>query len=368
MNKYLLLGVLSFALKAQPISFVVVEVPVYEIKTELFYTKLEMAYAKHTIQNPQDWLQDTRPRIVKRVDLVFTKYPQDTSKWITPYDNLLNRRVREIRRLIPQISDSVKWRIVLQTDCKTEEQAQKLFHGAVIMYDIELTPAIQSNIEYIRNIILGKSPFADSTAFKVLQRNQDWKEMLVVNDWTGSMYIYGAQVVLWHRLHFKQKRIKHLVFFNDGNTKPDSEKQIGNTGGIFYAPADQTNLIIKTMREVMLSGHGGDVPENDLEAVLYAIRRFKGDFQTLVLIADNNSSVRDIELLPLIDVPLRIVLCGVKNSDIHPDYLQIARATGGSIHTIDRDIIHLASLQEGDTIGVGKTVYKVMNNKLVAVE
>jgi len=355
----------------QKLALPLIEVPIYEVKTDLFYTFLEMGYARHSIKNSSEWTRDSRRRIVKEIDLVFSKYPADKFKWITPYDTLLNKRIRELRSLIPELSDSVKWRLVLQTDCSTEEKAKSLFHGAVVKYEIPLTPEMQNNINYIRNIILGKAPFPDSTAFKVFQRNQEWKDMLVVNDWTGSMYAYGAQVVLWHRLHFKSKRIKHLVFFNDGNLKFDHEKQVGETGGIFYAPADKTNEIIKTMREVMMSGHGGDVPENDLEAVLYAIKRFAGEYQTLVLIADNGSAVRDMELLPQIKEPVRIVLCGdLKTPDksVHPHYLEIARATGGSLHTIDQDIINLAQLTEGDTITIGRLTYKVVEGKIIVTE
>jgi hypothetical protein len=343
------------------------ETPLYEVKSSptLFYTVLKMEYAKSGISNGKDWTKDHREKIVQKVDLVYTKYPKDKKDWITPYDSLLHRRIREVRRLVPEITDTTQWNIILQTNCTDEDSAKKMFHGAVVYFEVKLTPVMRQSINNMRDIIMGKVGFTDSTVYKVLKRNIDWKDVLLVNDWTGSMYPYGAQAVLWHRINFKKNAIKHFVFFNDGNMKADDEKEIGNTGGIFYAPAQQISQLVQVMREVMISGNGGDTEENDIEAILYGINRFN-DYKDIILLADNKSNVRDISLLPAIKQPIHIILCGVNDSTpVNTQYLEIAKQTGGTLHTIDEDIVRLGEMKEGEKISIGGRVYILQDGKIV---
>lgn len=49
--------------------------------------------------------------------------------------------------------------------------------------------------------------------------------------------------------------------------------------------------------------------ENDLEALLEA-KKYMDDNWELILIADNYSPVRDIELLEKLDIPVHVILCG----------------------------------------------------------
>lgn len=91
----------------------------------------------------------------------------------------------------------------------------------------------------------------------------------------------------------------------------------------------------------MKKGNGGDSPENDLEAVLTGIQ-YLTDFEDILLIADNKSPVRDIELLEKINRPVHVLLCDVRGT-IHPDYIKIARETGGTLHTLKEDISSFSS-------------------------
>lgn len=186
----------------------------------------------------------------------------------------------------------------------------------------------------------------DNTVMEVLDRN-DWSNALVVADWTGSMYRYGAHVLLWHSLHYRKSKVAYITLFNDGNMTFNPDKVVGNTGGIYHAEADKLKGIMDLYRYVMLRGAGGDLQENDLEAVLSAIKRFPhhGD---VVLVADNRACVRDIALLDSINVPVHVILCGLrKNNAINPQYLQIAATTGGSIHTLNSDIKDLVLRKDG---------------------
>jgi len=212
--------------------------------------------------------------------------------------------------------------------------------------------------------VYGLSSFEDSVVFKTFDRNT-WGKMLIVNDWTGSMHPYGAQAVLWHRLNFEKNAVKYFIFFNDGNQKITRQKRIGNTGGIYYCKPDSIEYLLKVMKFVAKRGDGGDIPENNIEVLLKGIKIFKG-YDELVMIADNNAGVRDMILLDKVKVPVRVVLCGLsENQPIHPDYLEIARKTGGSIHTMKEDIVGLNSLKEHEKIFISGIEYSVKKGKLV---
>jgi hypothetical protein len=351
------------------------EVPIYQ-QYESFagQTTLQMGYANHKISNPRIWSEDIRKKYIYEVDLVLSKYPTNKEKWVTNYDTLMRNRVKELYELIPELEQNTRitWNIVLQTDCQTEDEAKAMFHGAVIKYKLHLTNKLKKTLHNIRDIVNGKEGFEDSVVFKVFDRNK-WGNMLVVNDWTGSMYQYGAQAVLWHRLNMKNSvgdtsNIQDFVFFNDGNLLPDDEKKIGETGGIYHTKVNSIRTIAHSMREVMLSGYGGDKPENDLEAILYGLSK-SDSLNQIVLIADNNSAVRDMELLDKINKPIKIILCGSQLSNpIHADYLQIARKTNGSIHTISEDILDLANKKNGDVIELNGLFYSVSANGFERLE
>jgi hypothetical protein len=354
------------------------EVPNYTIRTNLQYSILHMNYASSIIQDAETW--SLKNKKITEVDIVFTAYPKKKQDWITNYDWLLNKRIESLQAMEPSLKNNkeVKWNFILQTACETEDEAKRMFHGAIIKYTIPYNrspltitnPGLndESNIEVINNsietVVYGLSSFEDSVVFKTLNRNK-WGEMLIVNDWTGSMYQYGAQAVLWHRLNFANNNVKYFVFFNDGNKKLDRQKRVGNTGGIYYAKPDSVEYILKVMKLVAKRGSGGDIPENNIEALLKGIKLFKG-YDELVMIADNKAGVRDMALLDKVTVPVRVILCGANtNQPIHPHYLEIARKTNGSIHTMEEDIIGLQSLNEGQKINILGIEYIVKKGKLV---
>gem|GEM_PF-1736733 len=178
----------------------------------------------------------------------------------------------------------------------------------------------------------------DNVVAEVLDRHPEWKNMIVVNDWTGSMYWYGAQVLQWHLLNFEKSGITALTLFNDGDMKRDDLKEIGNTQGIYCDKADNVMRLVKLFNLVMLRGGGGDAPENDIEAILNAIEKYP-DCSNVLLIADYYSCVRDILLADRIKVPVKIILCGYSaDKPMNPDYIYLAKITGGGVYTIEEDI------------------------------
>jgi hypothetical protein len=205
---------------------------------------------------------------------------------------------------------------------------------------------------------------------KVFDRHSEWKNILVVNDWTGSMYGYGAQVLRWHLLNFKKSGIKSLTLFNDGDDKNTIDKIIGETGGIYSEKADNILKLIDLFNLIMLNGGGGDGPENDIEAVLSAMDKYP-DYSEVVLIADNNSCVRDIELADRIDKPVKIILCGYDpRSGINPDFVYLAKITQGGLYTFDEDIenIEAAIGERGAILNFSDKRFKLKSLRCLGAE
>jgi hypothetical protein len=195
----------------------------------------------------------------------------------------------------------------------------------------------------------------------------DWRNKIIVTDGTGSMSPYWDQVMVWHLLQLTADERNSYVFFNDGDQKAMSEKVIGSTGGIYTSEATGMDAILKTIRQCINSGFGGESEENDIEALLKGIEMRKNN-EEVILIADNYSDVRDMELLPRVNVPIRIILAGVdKTLGVHEHYLEIAYKTGGSIHTLEEDIFDLKKMLDGQSVFIGEFEYRVMRGKFIQV-
>lgn len=362
---------------------------------------LQVPYAKPNIVNPGA-LEGVDPRRVESVELIYTRYPYKFEDWLTDHDWLLESRWEALHELIPEIFDRVdiEWSYVLQTDCPSEPEAMRMFHGFVlhlgppIKESEEVPPSAIAKAEpdtsvpskeFLKlveedddlkplNAVVFDSefPLKDSTIYYVMKRHPAWQDMLVVMDWTSSMYENGASVVRWYRDHIDRKRLRHLVLFNDGNNKHYKHKRIGKTGGIYYSRTDDIERLLLTMAKVKRRGTGGDPAENDVEALLVGTYKLKS-YGDVILIPDRNSSIRDIKLLTKLRVPVRIVLfklneqaqsswgaLGIKgeNTWIHPHYLTLASKTKGSIHTHNWDIKRLHLMRPGQKIRLGVFAYQ----------
>ncbi|MCH2084668.1 MAG: hypothetical protein MK226_19935 [Saprospiraceae bacterium] len=198
-----------------------------------------------------------------------------------------------------------------------------------------------------------------------LQRNKDkWKNKIIVTDLTCSMYPYMDQVLVWHALEMNEVNLANeYIFFNDGDGKPVPEKIMGQTGGFYYIQSKLLDELTWTMLETMQTGCSIDGPENDLEALLEAVK-YQDQLEEIILIADNSSPVRDIELLTQLNVPVRIILAGVWY-DVNEDYLDIAYHTKGSIHTLEQDLNQLYQLKDGESIKIGENTYRIYQGKFV---
>ncbi len=324
------------------------------------FTILENGYAKSKIKNTNDWRGIPSGYYADTIIFIYTQYPKNINFWLTNYHTLLAQRLKNLFKLSPDLNiEQTKFKILLQTSCNTDDEAKKMFHGIAIhlaplksepvkqqeniikqqVYDDSLKNIKHADqntitIRKINSFIANNGGITDSVVYKIFSRHPEWDNCLVIMDWTGSMYPYGAQAVLWHSLNLKQSGIKYFVFFNDGNM--EKRKKIGKTRGVYFEKAENINKIIGLLSKVKAKGNGGDPEENDVEAILKGIQKYP-DFKNLILIADNNSCMRDYCLVKDIKVPVKVVLCGTY-SGINPQYINLAYKTKGSIHTIEDDI------------------------------
>jgi hypothetical protein len=218
----------------------------------------------------------------------------------------------------------------------------------------------------MENYISGRTPLASKLLQNIFERNKHWKDKLIVTDLTASMTPYAGELLVWYKLNYTKDQNMQFVFFNDGDQKPDEIKRIGETGGIYYCQSKGVDSILRKMAYVSAMGSGGDVAENNMEALIKGVALCKKPFKELIMIADNQAPVKDIELLSQFKVPVRVILCGV-NQEIEPDYLKIAWQTGGSVHTIEEDVIEIARLTDGQEIKINKITYRLMKGRFIAV-
>lgn len=189
----------------------------------------------------------------------------------------------------------------------------------------------------------------DKVVTEVFERNRQWKNCLVVTDVTGSMYPYMAQFLLWHQQNLDKRSGNHdFVFFNDGDNLPDDLKKVGRVGGVYYKQTANYDSLQAKMTIAMTSGGGGDGPENNLEAIIYGLKQ-NPHCKEVILVADNWATPRDMELLKLIKVPVHVILCGATSMNM--EYINIAKQTKGSIHTIEHDLYNLDKVKFHETGG-----------------
>lgn len=207
----------------------------------------------------------------------------------------------------------------------------------------------------------------NNIVYNVFKRNKKWQKTLIVADLTGSMYPFAQQVSTWLKLHFSKDSLRQsFVFFNDGDKKKDEAKKIGVTGGVYFCTATNVDQLINAMNLCIRNGQGGDAPENVIEAILYGLRKTK-NVENIILVADNWAKVRDISLLSKVKVPVRVLLCGVtEGMEIHPDYLNIAYKTKGSVHTIEQDITDLMQQTAGKKFSINGVDYIIKNGNIRA--
>jgi hypothetical protein len=204
----------------------------------------------------------------------------------------------------------------------------------------------------------------DSVVMTVFRRNT-WTNFVMVCDVTGSMSPYTAQIFAVLPGVVENRRCKGFLFFNDGDKKTTQEKKDLKAGGLYWTRAMRFDSAYYTAKKCMNNGDGGDLPENNVEALITAEKINPGG--ELVLIADNWASPRDLSECDKIKSPVHVVLCSAR-SGVNPDYLFLARVTNGSVHTRDQDVTNLGAMQEGEQVKIGIQTFLLHNDHFIPME
>lgn len=312
---------------------------------------------------------------IDHIDLVYTDYPKGAN-----LKKLNFNRIKEMEKFHPVLVNNplIKWNIIRQTACKTEVEAKTYFHGIIVYYemysDADYVEKVNTKLEkYLPNNLNKElaqgilDTIKKPTVNEVFKRHKYWSNAVLIVDLTTSMIPYNSQVVLWQLLNTDRGFFKEVVMFNDGDSATEHAKEIGKTGGIYYEKNVSFETLRKNSIKVCRNGLGNaDFPENDLEAVLFAIEK-NPNANEYILIADNDAPPRDMELLNKIYRPIRIILCDT-DKGILPEYLEIARITGGSVHTIKEDLVDLIKQKEGQIFMAGGRKYAVKDGRVVPVK
>lgn len=204
----------------------------------------------------------------------------------------------------------------------------------------------------------------DSVVMTALRRN-NWTNFMLVCDVTGSMSPYTAQIFASLPGVIEKRGCKGFLFFNDGDRKGNPQKRMLHAGGLYFTTAMRFDSAYYTAQKCMRNGDGGDLPENNVEALIRAEQLNPGG--ELVLVADNWASPRDLSECDKINSPVHVILCSAR-SGVNPDYLFLARVTNGSVHTRDEDITNLGSMKEGEQVKIGIQTFFLHDDHFIPLE
>lgn len=211
---------------------------------------------------------------------------------------------------------------------------------------------------------LGKT--YELTSYDALDRNIDkWKNVVLVCDITSTMFPYTTQVFDWMNENTDNKSIKGIVFFTDCDSLGRQTR--GRLPGKMFTVRTKDELVLWDTMFAAINNteNNKDKPENNIEALLYAQKHFP-DADEFVMIADNSTQVKDMKQLSKVKKKVHIILCGEtyeKNVAFQSDYIQIAKKTKGTIHTLEDDIENISKVKEMSIVRVGNIYFRFHKGK-----
>jgi hypothetical protein len=214
-------------------------------------------------------------------------------------------------------------------------------------------------------------PYEENEVAGVFDRNK-FQNPLIICDASADMAYIVDELQGWFLKNEKSNPTSQFVFFNDGDMKTEPEKKVGATGGLYYTavlPLDKLMVFIDT---VMRKGNDDDELDNYVEALIGGMKMAKQAYNDVVLMVDNHSSPRDMNLLAQVTHPVHVVVfCSIKGgcdrSFCKVDYLKIAWKTKGTLHINNTDYNDIGKLKSGDTIKVCTTTYKLVNGEFFQI-
>lgn len=211
---------------------------------------------------------------------------------------------------------------------------------------------------------LGKT--YELTSYDALDRNIDkWKNIVIVCDITSTMFPYTTQVFDWMNENTDNQSIKGIVFFTDCDSLGRQTR--GRLPGKMFTVRSKDELVLWDTMFAAINNteNNKDKPENNIEALLYAQKHFP-DADEFVMIADNSTQVKDMKQLSKVKKKVHIILCGEtyeKNVAFQSDYIQIAKKTKGTIHTLEDDIENISKVKEMSIVRVGNIYFRFHKGK-----
>lgn len=372
------------------------------IKNALIF---KMSFGRKLVSNTQETQKLPPESQITKIQVYYTDYPKGGD-----FRSLNIARIERAKQLLKdKISVQTSWELIKQIELN-EQKARGCFHGLVVHYSKagikeivekntepieevvetshvssnpvnepvttdsiikekaieEINPTKINKIEMIEQMIQSDILQKDSSAYMLIQKANPQNAMLVV-DWTSSMYGYGAQTMIWLKgltAQERKKAVKKVLFFNDGDDTPEGQKELGRTGGI-YTSSINMKAILANMKRAMQGLGGGDLPENDIEALLKAQKACKKC--DLLLVADAASYVRDAELIKKIKRPVDVILCVAAETGISPDYLTLAYRTGGTLYTTHGNLSGFRETNKKGVLKFGKCKYRVRRKRVELV-
>ena len=191
-----------------------------------------------------------------------------------------------------------------------------------------------------------------SAVYRSMEEVIPKEKIALVMDVTTSMSQHLAAMNWWVANSADSLNIVHYTFFNDGDNMDDQKKKAGRTGGIHHG--NELRDLPATLLESMRRGNGGDIVENDFEAVLAAQNQQIGA-DAILLIVDNFSDVRDENLMDQINMKTYVLIAGDVSAP-RECYLNLAKATGGAI-LFDGKRISLENVHSGGRVTIGNATY-----------
>lgn len=191
-----------------------------------------------------------------------------------------------------------------------------------------------------------------SEVFRSMEEVITRERIAMVMDVTTSMTLHLASMNWWIANSADSLNVVHYTFFNDGDNADDKKKKSGKTGGIYHG--NKLRDLPATLMDAMRKGNGGDIVENDFEAVLAAQNQQSGA-DALLLIVDNFSDVRDENLLSQVRMKTHVLIAG-DVTYVRECYLNLAKATGGDVLVNGRRI-SLENVQKGGQITIAQSTY-----------
>jgi len=150
---------------------------------------LANGYALYALESNASLPLSENSKASTGVDIVYTHYPITKDDWRTNYYELLANRVKELIGLDSILnSPQVQWRLIKQTSCTNELQAQRLFHGVVIRYKHSQPKALKAISDIVFSLPDFHLPITVLLAANVVDKEDIDYEQLKLILYPSSVY------------------------------------------------------------------------------------------------------------------------------------------------------------------------------------